>query len=112
MGIARITATKTAVVVAMLALVAGAQANAQAWHAGVSNDGSYVYAGTINDSGGMFGQFCFASEGNCYWLVALTQDCRVERTHRSKYTRRRNYAQYDLREQARFRKVPLRICRL
>jgi hypothetical protein len=34
-----------------------------------------LYAASINDSGNVFGQFCFLGEGSCVWLVALKTGC-------------------------------------
>jgi hypothetical protein len=34
-----------------------------------------LYAATINDSGALFGQFCYPAEGNCIWLIGMSTGC-------------------------------------
>jgi hypothetical protein len=44
------------------------------WTVAAGQNGS-VFAATINDSGGIFGQYCFPESGACYYLVALSSSC-------------------------------------
>ena|SRR5258705_12849485 len=42
----------------------------------VSTDKSaYAWAGTINESGHVFGQFCDFSDGSCRWVVGMGTGC-------------------------------------
>lgn len=34
-----------------------------------------VYAATVNDSGNLLGQYCFAQEESCVWLLGLSARC-------------------------------------
>lgn len=47
----------------------------ESWSAGVSNDGGAAYAGTVNDSGAVFGQWCYKSVQGCYWILASDSTC-------------------------------------
>src|SRR5262245_41820124 len=64
-----------------LAILAGApviQAQTMgAWYVETktSDDSSPMYALTVNDSGNAFGQFCYAADGKCYWLIGLKTTC-------------------------------------
>ena len=69
----------TSFAVVAIALAASAvwtptQAQVQSFGEWVA-DRSSLYAGSVNDSGHVFAQFCFATEGSCVWLVALSQAC-------------------------------------
>lgn len=46
-----------------------------AWSVGLITGGGGVYAGTTNDSNGIFGEFCFKDSATCYWLLANDIDC-------------------------------------
>lgn len=35
----------------------------------------FVYAFTTNDSGGVLGQYCYFSSGNCIWLISMSSGC-------------------------------------
>jgi len=44
------------------------------WYVDTShNDG--LYAATINDSGEIFGQFCYPSAGSCIWFLGMKTAC-------------------------------------
>jgi len=46
------------------------------WSAGIdSKSGEFVYAATVNDSGSLFGQYCFKSNKSCLYLLAMTVAC-------------------------------------
>ena len=51
------------------------------WWVGLLNGDIGVFAGTTNDSNGVFGQFCLKEANNCYWLMTTDLDC----TEGSKY---------------------------
>jgi hypothetical protein len=44
------------------------------WFAG-TNGGTALYAASANDTGNIFGQFCFLSEGSCVWLIGVKTRC-------------------------------------
>ena len=46
-----------------------------AWSVGVISGNDGLYAATVNDSGGVLGQYCLLSDGNCYWLLANNINC-------------------------------------
>ena len=56
-------------------LTCGAQdATVGDWTFGTATDGTpYTY--TMNESGGVFGQWCDGTEGSCFWVVASTSRC-------------------------------------
>jgi hypothetical protein len=45
------------------------------WRVGILSGNSGVYAGTTNDSNGIFGQFCLKEDASCYWLLATDINC-------------------------------------
>jgi hypothetical protein len=45
------------------------------WQVDVSEDKSYVYASTTNESGSVFGQFCFVEAKSCVYLVGTDTPC-------------------------------------
>lgn len=45
------------------------------WASGSADDGSNLYAASINDSGSVLGQYCYISSGNCVWLLAISASC-------------------------------------
>lgn len=47
------------------------------WRVGRINDGTGVYAATINDSGNVFGKYCYASDRMCYWTIIANVRCEV-----------------------------------
>lgn len=68
---------KTNVVVGFLFLVLTNNGSAQDfgnWHVDTSSEDA-VYAATGNDSGAVFGQFCFLSAGSCYWFLGMSTAC-------------------------------------
>jgi len=44
------------------------------WLVSTQSD-STLFAATINDSGALFGQFCYLEEGTCAWLLGMTTGC-------------------------------------
>lgn len=48
------------------------------WETGVADDGEYYFAITANDSGSIFGQFCYKDEGSCLWLVSFATECKKD----------------------------------
>lgn len=64
--------------IAVFALVVGATlAHAETfgdWFAG-TNGQTTVYAASANETGNVFGQFCFLSEGSCVWLIGVKTRC-------------------------------------
>lgn len=66
--------------VAAFLFVAGAPANAQEkrfgeWKVGVLRDSEGIYAATVNDSGGVFGEYCYPAEDACLWLLSNDIKC-------------------------------------
>lgn len=47
------------------------------WFTGISDDGQAVYAATMNDSGNVFGEYCFPEDGNCVWLIGISAMCKT-----------------------------------
>jgi len=45
------------------------------WYVGVMEDAEGMYAATVNDSGGVLGQYCFFASENCVWLIANDIAC-------------------------------------
>src|SRR5690349_3949658 len=45
------------------------------WAVGKADDGETLYAGTVNDSGNIFGEYCTPSLGGCFWLIGLSTAC-------------------------------------
>ncbi|GFO68196.1 hypothetical protein GMLC_17750 [Geomonas limicola] len=35
----------------------------------------YLYAATVNDSGGLLGEFCFLKDNSCAWLLGMATAC-------------------------------------
>ena len=72
---------RTALVVgAVVAVVGAVPAAAQektfgAWTVGVAGDREGVYAATVNESGGLLGQYCFRENEKCLWLMANDVNC-------------------------------------
>ncbi len=46
-----------------------------AWQVGVMSGDEGVYAATMNDSGGVFGEYCYKSTGQCLWLLTNDIKC-------------------------------------
>jgi hypothetical protein len=46
-----------------------------AWEYGRDSAGEYIYAATVNDSGHVLGQYCYADSENCIYLLAMTTSC-------------------------------------
>jgi len=45
------------------------------WISGRMESNEGVYAGTMNDSKGILGQYCFSNSGDCIWLLANKTNC-------------------------------------
>jgi hypothetical protein len=61
---------------ALFALRAEAQGRQfGAWAAGVLDGKEGVFAATVNDSGGVLGQYCYREAGSCLWLLANDINC-------------------------------------
>lgn len=46
----------------------------------VTDDPTMMYAVTFNDSGALFGQYCYPDQGSCLWLISVTTSC--EKDHK------------------------------
>jgi len=60
-----------------MALGAGSLAQAQdygKWTV-VTDDPTMMYAVTFNDSGALFGQYCYPDKGSCLWLIGVAMQC-------------------------------------
>jgi hypothetical protein len=56
--------------------LATAPANAEtfgSWHTDTAS--TDVYAATVNDSGHVFGQYCYPREGSCLWMFSMGTAC-------------------------------------
>lgn len=51
------------------------------WEAGVTDDGKTFYAFTLNDSGSVFGEWCYASAGKCFWMIGMETGCETESSY-------------------------------
>lgn len=50
----------------------------QSWSQGVTTDKQGMFAATVNDSGAVFGQYCYPGDGEngtCYWILANDVTC-------------------------------------
>lgn len=45
------------------------------WSTGAADDGSNLYAVTINDSGALLGQYCYPGSDTCLWLLGMSLAC-------------------------------------
>src|SRR5262245_32675618 len=45
------------------------------WFSGTNGE-TALYAASANDSGSVFGQFCYFSEGSCVWLIGVKTRCK------------------------------------
>jgi hypothetical protein len=65
-----------ALLLAGTASAAPAERKFGAWTVGfMSGKEAGVFAATINDSGGLLGQYCYKSEEKCLWLLANDINC-------------------------------------
>ena len=48
-----------------------------AWVTGVNESKASVYAGTTNESQGIFAQYCHIADGNCHWVLLNAIECEV-----------------------------------
>src|SRR5512144_2189785 len=66
------------------ALVLGAGSPAHAEDYGkwtvVTDDPTMMYAVVFNDSGALFGQYCYPEKGSCLWLISTSTSC--EKDHK------------------------------
>ncbi len=64
--------------IALLVFIGSAQAQTYYgnWIVDLSTTQGFVYAANINDSGGLFGQYCYLKEGTCLWLLAMKTACK------------------------------------
>jgi hypothetical protein len=46
------------------------------WFVDASNSGGFLYAATLNDSGNLFGQYCFLGDGSCMWFLGMSIACK------------------------------------
>lgn len=51
------------------------------WTHGIMTGNDGVYAGTVNDSGASFGQYCYFSDETCYWIMANQLECVAGETY-------------------------------
>ena len=68
----------SAILLVLLVIAAVGDADAQTfgnWRVSTDKSG-YAWAGTINDSGHLFGQFCEFSDGSCRWVVGMGTGCK------------------------------------
>lgn len=60
---------------ARLAVAANNPTTFHDWGIGTSDDKTFVFAATINDSGEAFGEYCYFKTGNCLWILGLHTKC-------------------------------------
>ncbi len=69
---------------AFFALTLGAGSLARAEDFGkwtvVTDDPTMMYAVVFNDSGALFGQYCYPEKGSCLWLISTSTSC--EKDHK------------------------------
>jgi len=65
----------TFVLACLLTALTPAFASSGDWAEDVTNDGSAIFAATSNDSGAIFGEWCYPSTGKCSWLIGLDGSC-------------------------------------
>jgi hypothetical protein len=63
------------VALALLTQLAKAGTDFGHWTTGATSDKGAVYAATANDSGAIFGEYCFFSSKVCSWHLALDMKC-------------------------------------
>jgi hypothetical protein len=57
-------------------------ANAQTtWSSGLLAKNEGVYAGTVNDSGAVFGRYCYFADDSCYWVLSNSLSCEETSTY-------------------------------
>lgn len=47
------------------------------WNIGAADDKSYIYAATSNDSGDVFGEYCYFKTKTCSWILGVATPCDV-----------------------------------
>lgn len=50
------------------------------WAVGYGKDNSFMFAGTVNDSGEIFGEYCYFNTKVCNWYVVLNTGCETGTT--------------------------------
>lgn len=81
----RFTWARLAVVAGMASVALGAAAEDRRvgdWSVGVLKGNAGAYAATVNDSGGLLGQYCYREQGACVWLVANDAACEAGNRYR------------------------------
>lgn len=58
----------------LLTLSAYADEQYGKWYVSNTNPDA-LYAASVNDSGNVFGQYCFTNSGNCVWLMGFDTAC-------------------------------------
>lgn len=61
--------------VMLFANLAYAQTTIGPWIVADMNDGSGSFAGTINDSGAIFGKYCYFNAQSCLWIMTADVGC-------------------------------------
>jgi len=51
------------------------KSEAQEWKPGVSDDGDFLYAATVNEAGRILGQYCYFDTGSCLYIVSMGITC-------------------------------------
>jgi hypothetical protein len=51
------------------------------WVVTVDDDGTSIYAATVNDSGEMFAEMCFLSSGSCNWVLGISTACKEDHVY-------------------------------
>jgi hypothetical protein len=55
--------------------VAKAEETYGSWAVSLADDKSSVFAGTLNDSGGVLAEFCYPEKGSCIWTIGMSSSC-------------------------------------
>lgn len=68
---------KSVLVAAMLsASLAYAQTEIGPWYVSDMTDGTGSFAGTVNDSGALFGKYCYSNAQTCLWIMTADVGCK------------------------------------
>jgi hypothetical protein len=51
------------------------------WFVGTTKDNDGMYTATVNDSGIIFGKYCFFSGNTCYWTVSDGSTCETSASY-------------------------------
>jgi hypothetical protein len=65
---------------AAVVMLSGSPALAQVktfrdWAVGVTADKEGLFAATVNESGGVFGEYCYPAQSNCWWVLSNDTIC-------------------------------------